>query len=471
MFSGGDEKTWQELGTEDRVVVCVDLALHRGHDLLSDQVASFLMELCSSGKVRMVMGGPPCRSVSRLRQTQPGPPPLRMREGVERFGITGQSAGLQESTDGDTTLFLRMLFLFMVAQRASGEQGTGKVGFILENPEDPEEGQRCPSFWVWPEWREFARRYKMELTHFDQGPMGHVRRKLTTLASNLGIIRQLDGERGPGVMKGLEKTIEERVEQSKTWAAWAPGLKRALVAAGNWFLEERGVRKMTKEQWKAHLANDHMPFRPECKTCVEIAGRGRMHKRVSHPQAYTLSVDLSGPYESGKDQTQTVGKYMVVGVYTFPTTRSGERLVDPEPGGLGPETLEVIAEEHRGEEAPEGGGEGLEVLEAKPRHEEFKAGDDEKKWEELIKEEDDVKVRQLTFVEVISSRHSRHVVAAVGKIYARLRYMGLPVLRVHSDRARELANQRRYVQVGEGPEHPEDLHGRRQLEDERSGRG
>ena len=45
LFSGGDEKTWQELGTEDRVVVCVDLALHRGHDLLSDQVASFLMEL------------------------------------------------------------------------------------------------------------------------------------------------------------------------------------------------------------------------------------------------------------------------------------------------------------------------------------------------------------------------------------------------------------------------------------------
>ena len=100
----------------------------------------------------------------------------------------------------------------------------------------------------------------------------------------------------------------------------------------------------------------------------------------------------------------------------------------------------MLAGEDRGEEAPEGGGEGLEVLEAKPRHEEFKAGDDEKKWEELIKEEDDVKVRQLTCVEVISSRHSRHVVAAVGKIYARLRYMGLPVLRVHSDRARELTS-------------------------------
>ena len=31
LFSGGDEKTWQELGTEDRVVLCIDLALDRGH--------------------------------------------------------------------------------------------------------------------------------------------------------------------------------------------------------------------------------------------------------------------------------------------------------------------------------------------------------------------------------------------------------------------------------------------------------
>ena len=78
---------------------------------------------------------------------------LRLREGVERFGIVGQSAGLQEATDGDTTLFLRMLFLFMVAQKFRNEHGLGKAGFILENLRD--EGHHCPMFWVWPEWKTF----------------------------------------------------------------------------------------------------------------------------------------------------------------------------------------------------------------------------------------------------------------------------------------------------------------------------
>ena len=70
------------------------------------------MEFCGSGKVRMVMGGPPCRSVLRLRQTQPGPPPLRLSEGVGRFGIVGQTAGLQDATD----VLTRMLFSFIGAE-------------------------------------------------------------------------------------------------------------------------------------------------------------------------------------------------------------------------------------------------------------------------------------------------------------------------------------------------------------------
>ena len=447
LFSGGDEKTWKELSSEGREILCVDLALHRGHDLLEDQVASYLMELCSTGRVRLILAGPPCRSVSKLRQSQPGPPPLRMREGVERFGISGQGAGLQETTDGDTTLFLRTLFFYMVAQRASDQVDGGKVGFIMENPEDPErydpqepEEKKCPSFWAWPEWKVFEERFQMARTSFDQGPMGHVRRKPTTLASNLGIIKQLEGERGPGQMRGLGKTVEERVQQSKTWAAWAPGLKRALIAASKWFLEQREVRKLTTEQWKAHLRNDHMPFRPECRTCVEAAGRGRMHKRVNHPQAYTLSVDLGGPYESGKDQTQVLGKYLVVGVYTFPTTKEGELLMKPEPGELGRETLEIEPEKESPEKSEEKE-EGIDVLEAKPRHEEFKDGDDREAWEKLVQKEDDVKIRQLTFTEVVPSRHSRHVVPTIGKIYTRLRCMGLPVLRVHSDRAKELTSE------------------------------
>ena len=55
----------------------------------------------------------------------------------------------------------------------------------------------------------------MQLAHFDQGPMGHVRRKPTMLASNFGINKQLDGERGRGIGKGLMKTVEERLKSQR----------------------------------------------------------------------------------------------------------------------------------------------------------------------------------------------------------------------------------------------------------------
>ena len=89
LFSGPDEKTWKSLENQHRRVLCVDLELGKGHNILSDHVASYLFELCQTGKVKAILAGPPCRSVSRLRHTMPGPPPLRTRWGETRFGLEG----------------------------------------------------------------------------------------------------------------------------------------------------------------------------------------------------------------------------------------------------------------------------------------------------------------------------------------------------------------------------------------------
>jgi hypothetical protein len=59
-------------------------------------------------------------------------------------------------------------------------------------------------------------------------------------------------------------------------------------------------------------------------------------------------------------------------------------------------------------------------------------------WKEKIAELQDVEVRNLTFAVPMQSRHSREVVRAVQEVYMRLRALQLPVLRLHSDRAREL---------------------------------
>ena len=92
LFSGPDQAWWKKrLEIQHKAVVCVDKMVDPAQDLLSDQLASFLADLCERGSVDMILGGPPCRTVSKLRFRQPGPPPLRARSGPERFALEALS--------------------------------------------------------------------------------------------------------------------------------------------------------------------------------------------------------------------------------------------------------------------------------------------------------------------------------------------------------------------------------------------
>ena len=107
LFSGPDERTWKELETKD---------------LLAKHVAAYILHLCLSGKVKMILAGPPCRTVSRLRHTQPGPPPLRTRFGATRFGRDNLSDQLRSMVADDTVLFLRSLTYYVVAEESAIER-------------------------------------------------------------------------------------------------------------------------------------------------------------------------------------------------------------------------------------------------------------------------------------------------------------------------------------------------------------
>lgn len=62
-------------------------------------------------------------------------------------------------------------------------------------------------------------------------------------------------------------------------------------------------------------------------------------------------------------------------------------------------------------------------------------------WMKLINESKNVAVRNLTFVEPVLDRNMQNVLPAIARIYARLRSLGCPVYRAHSDQAREFVSR------------------------------
>lgn len=79
------------------------------------------------------------------------------------------------------------------------------------------------------------------------------------------------------------------------------------------------------EQWKRHFLNDHLPSC--CSHCICAQARSKLHRRVQHPNAFALSVDLSGKLTPGEDQQTKGCKYLLVGCYMYSVTREGRSLV------------------------------------------------------------------------------------------------------------------------------------------------
>ena len=79
---------------------------------------------------------------------------------------------------------------------------------------------------------------------------------------------------------------------------WAPGLKLMLkMALKEWCegleppmkIEIQALRADAKGMWKNHVRNGHYPARRDCSVCVQAAGRSKSHRKIQHPDYYTLS--------------------------------------------------------------------------------------------------------------------------------------------------------------------------------------
>ena len=151
---------------------------------------------------------------------------------------------------------------------------------------------------------------------------------------------------------------------------------------------------------------------------------------------------------------------MLVGVYTFPVTKNGQSLLSehqqdpqdhplPDPAEF-PGEDEVVCDDlqedplqEQAEDDVAGEGEDGGHLAEQAANGCLDA------WHKLVQESRNVAVKNVTLVEVVESRNANHILPAIARIYSRLRQLGLPVMRLHSDRAREFTSLavRRWAQA------------------------
>ena len=469
LFAGRDHRPWEAWQQQGYEILCLDI--QRGGDLHQPAVWAFLWELASSNKLVGIIGGPPCRSVSRLRSRQPGPVPLRGRSEEDRWGLPGLSVSDQSKTDYDSMLLLKQIALW---RRAEETRTRGPpTMFLMESPEDPanylpaDESENLPSFWTFPEVKALAERPGFRLISFDQGTMGHARRKPTSLLCNMGAMEELNEMRVSGKAKDpLPQSVEDSVRISESWSKWAPGLVEVIVRAGLMYLEivsaQPSCRKLDVEGFRRHIQNNHVPYRRDCRQCLETMGQSEPHRRLKlDGAAYCLSIDLAGPFPLGKDEgfnKKTAAKYVLVGSVAIPKLDRG---LDQPPAAQGPHgapheepskanPLPEELQDDPKEEAPEGHGSGNPGQELHPDQDLLPEGPHEGEvvtdeevsalnmdWKEKARElSTTVGLQQITMVEVLESRNTKDVVPAVGRLYARMKAYGIPIHRIHSDRER-----------------------------------
>ena len=254
LFAGAkSHKPLMKLESDDTVVLELDIQRSAAQNVYNDALWSLLLRAAQEGRLAAVLGGPPCRTMSVLRHRPGDPRPVRSP--AEPFGLSTLAPSERELVDRDTGLFARMLWL-----RATSTAGrrvhrpqphfSSMVAFLLEQPQQVERYMapgnpllgEVPSWWSNPMWLSYAAEAGLFEVDFNQGPLGHVSDKPTTIGTNLPDLRDLQGLKGDpkGPWSG----------DSKLLAEWAPGFAQAIARALQTWPRYRLVR-MTPAEMEA----------------------------------------------------------------------------------------------------------------------------------------------------------------------------------------------------------------------------
>ena len=454
LFCGKDRAAWKSRA-EAAHVITVDQA----EDIMADDTYAALLDLALTGKIKMIFGGPPCRTFSALRSLASedgGPRPLRAREGGERWGRNNLSEWETWRVRQDTIMVFRMLFLWMVAAVTAQGAGDKWPDFIMEHPEDPNEYlkaggknsqwalpelQSLVSLWAFPELQFLQKELGWYEWQFDQGPLGHPRRKPTRILASVPCPRELQHVRGPSVVSEEEKDHDGSGFRSSLWASWAPQLKEVIRNEVEVSLAGHTLERLLKidASFLEHLRRDHIPYRRDCRACLAGSFRGHIHRRVVAPDAWSLSLDVIGPARQGEDEVLKKVKYGLIGTLVVPDVLG--KLLQPEEPPQDDDGRGVgdILEDPLWDDGDLADDEGESVSDVEKARREK----EEAKWEAMVAKE---KVEEVTMVEVpfftpLGSKSAPEVLAATKDILLQVRKLGLTVKRVHTDCGREFVNR------------------------------
>ena len=420
------------------------------HDLGGDsRLYKSLLQVALDGKLKDLIAGPPCRTRSVLRHyfKEGAPRPVRAWGG-EEFGLKDLSVPEREQVELDDVLMWRLLFLWVVSDFAMEET----PGLLVEQPDEPEYRPEAVSFWRTKEWQQMKSLYGWKEQMFQQGDFAvrgtEAAKKPTRTAGNIEI--ELPKEANPAA----KARGDGPMVNSKELARWQPNLMRSIAQA-LWRKmnpekesEDMALRRMS---WQDHVSMGHIPFRRDCLQCQEAAAKGRPHRKVRHPWAGTLSVDVTGPLRLGEGEDGQM-KYILVGAYTW-LKRPNEKPVEEAEEDEELQMMQLEDEEVGEEDADDERADEAEERKEKERREDWLNMSLEERNEELkeifgedaTSEEEDAgapekeEVRVDPEIEVfrlaipLATKGAKEVLAAISQMYLQLRICGFPVRRLHTD--------------------------------------
>ncbi|CAE7388019.1 hypothetical protein AK812_SmicGene40986 [Symbiodinium microadriaticum] len=188
-------------------------------------------------------------------------------------GATGRIAGIVGGLPRNNALehSLRATILHEVASAGRGamcsdaDVPSDGVAFSLWASSESEEDESS-LLWMFKWFRRRMLENHMDMCHFEQGG-----------------------------------NTQKRSEEVKLRPGWYSRMVKALKA-------------VDRKAWEKHLANDHVPYRPDCLQCIHNA-TGRPHRKCLHRDCYVLSADTLGPVRVSGVRGE---RYAVVFTYQFP---------------------------------------------------------------------------------------------------------------------------------------------------------